>query len=148
MRFSGKQTKLFTVFTVLFLTAALTLTACSPKDSAEAKATGSKKVSGTQAAEDLPKMVDFKSPTCPPCRAMEPILEELKEEYAHAFELEVVDVSLSENRDRAVKHAIQYIPTQIFYDADGEQIFRHTGYYSREDILKKWKELGYDMSSP
>lgn len=119
--------------------------ACSPGDKTDAKKSNTAKTALVKPAEGLPKMVDFKSPTCPPCRAMEPILAELGEEYAHAFELELVDVSKQENQQRAVQNAIQYIPTQIFYDADGEKIFRHTGFYSKQDILNKWKELGYDM---
>ncbi|MBW6458728.1 MAG: thioredoxin family protein, partial [FCB group bacterium] len=81
-----------------------------------------------------------------PCRAMEPLLEELSVEYADKFKLEIVDVSLQENRNLAMQHSIQYIPTQIFYDADGKQLYRHTGFYSKQDILNKWKELGYDMN--
>lgn len=131
------------VLTVLLLAGTLLFAACSGGDEKAGENTAqiSKKSS-----ELLPKMVDFKSPTCPPCRAMEPILAELATEYAHAFKLEVVDVSLPENRELAIQNAIQYIPTQIFYDSDGKQIFRHTGYYSKQDILNKWKELGYDIT--
>ena len=147
MRPMHKTKKLFVVSAILLAAVAMTFAACSPKENAEAVKSGSQKLSGSTAAEDLPKMVDFKSPTCPPCRAMEPILEELAAEYDHVFELEVVDVSLQENRDRAIQNAIQYIPTQIFYDENGKQLFRHTGYYSKQDILNKWNDLGYDVSS-
>ncbi len=34
------------------------------------------------------------------------------------------------------------IPTQIFFDADGRELFRHTGFYGKEDILAKWRESG------
>jgi thioredoxin 1 len=34
------------------------------------------------------------------------------------------------------------IPTQIFFDAEGRELFRHTGFLAKEDILAKWKELG------
>ena len=37
-------------------------------------------------------------------------------------------------------------PTQIFFDASGNELFRHQGFFSREDILAKWKELGVDLS--
>jgi thioredoxin 1 len=37
------------------------------------------------------------------------------------------------------------IPTQIFYDASGEELFRHTGFFSKEYILAKWKELGVKL---
>lgn len=77
---------------------------------------------------------------------MIPILHELDEEYSHAFELVKIDVSKAENQAAAVQNQIQYIPTQIFYDENGKQIFRHTGYYSKEQILGKWRELGYDMT--
>jgi thioredoxin 1 len=39
------------------------------------------------------------------------------------------------------------IPTQIFYDADGNELFRHEGFYAKEDILAKWAELGIDLSN-
>jgi thioredoxin 1 len=39
-------------------------------------------------------------------------------------------------------------PTQIFYDAMGNELFRHEGFFSREDILAKWKDLGQDFESP
>jgi len=143
MRSKNKKRVLFTVLTVSLLVAGLLLTGCSDKKTKEEP----KKASVVTSSTKLPKMVDFKSPTCPPCRAMEPILAELGEEYAYAFELELVDVSKQENQQRAVQNAIQYIPTQIFYDADGKKIFRHTGFYSKQDILDKWKELGYDFQS-
>ncbi|MFO7841894.1 MAG: thioredoxin family protein [Fidelibacterota bacterium] len=146
MKIFGKQKRIPAVITVIFLVASVALMACSPKEKLETSKAEDAKAAETQATEKLPKLVDFKSPTCPPCREMEPILEELGKEYSHAFELELVDVSLPENQDRARKEAIQYIPTQIFYDPDGKQIFRHTGYYSKQDILNKWKELGYQMS--
>ena len=141
MKTKNKKRLFLTVLTVALLVTGLLLTGCSGKK---------EKVQVTEAAvikpaEGLPKMVDFWSPTCPPCRAMTPLLHELKTEYDHAFELEKVDVSLGENQQRAMKNQIQYIPTQIFYDENGKQIFRHTGFYSKEDILNKWKELGYEM---
>ena len=39
------------------------------------------------------------------------------------------------------------IPTQIFYAADGSELYRHTGFYAREDILGKWQELGYQFTT-
>ena len=140
-----KTWKFLLTGSLLMLSAVLLFAACSESPKNETAVKNPPKALASPEAK-LPKMVDFKSPTCPPCRAMEPILAELAVEYAHAFELELVDVSLPENRERSIQNSIQYIPTQIFYDPDGRQIFRHTGYYSKQDILNKWKELGYDMS--
>ena len=40
------------------------------------------------------------------------------------------------------KYGIRVIPTQLFYDAEGNELFRHQGFFSREDILKTWTEHG------
>ncbi len=147
MKFRTQHRSILTIISLALLLGIVTVSAsCS---SGEKKEEASEKVSRaviSDAAVKLPRMVDFKSPTCPPCRAMEPILAELSVEYAHAFELVLIDVSKQENQQIAAQNAIQYIPTQLFYDENGKQIFRHTGYYSKQDILNKWKELGYVMS--
>jgi thioredoxin 1 len=74
---------------------------------------------------------------------MEPILEELREEYEGRLQVEFIDV----NQDRAAGEAygIRVIPTQLFFDASGQERFRHEGFMSKEDILAKWKELGVDL---
>jgi thioredoxin 1 len=140
----SKKTKrvLFSAVIAVILVAGLLLTGCSGKKEKQEAV----KQPAITSAEALPKMVDFWSPTCPPCRAMMPMLEELHTEYAHAFELVKIDVSQPENQNLAIQNQIQYIPTQIFYDENGKQLFRHTGYFSKDQILGKWKELGYDMS--
>lgn len=94
----------------------------------------------------LPTLIDLGSSTCIPCKMMAPILEELKKEYKGRFEVVFIDVW--ENPDAAKKFGIKIIPTQIFYDASGKELFRHEGFYSKEDILGKWKELGVDIAGP
>ena len=39
------------------------------------------------------------------------------------------------------------IPTQIFYDASGKELFRHAGFFGKEDILAQWKQLGVDLAA-
>ena len=100
----------------------------------------------TKAQENLvlPKMVDLGSVKCIPCKMMAPILEELKTEFKG--KLEVVFIDVWENADQAKKYGIKLIPTQIFFDGAGKELFRHEGFYSREDILGKWKEFGFDFA--
>jgi len=75
---------------------------------------------------------------------MAPILEELKKDYADKFVTEFIDVW--ENEGAAKKYGVEVIPTQIFFDANGKELFRHVGFYSKEDILNKWKELGINVT--
>lgn len=91
----------------------------------------------------LPKLLDLGAGKCVPCRMMAPILEELKKEYAGKMNVEFIDVWV--NPDAAKPYGIEVIPTQIFFDADGKELFRHVGFFAKADILAKWKELGVDL---
>ncbi len=92
-----------------------------------------------------PTLIELGSDTCIPCKRMAPILAELKTEYAGIMDVHFLDVR--KNQDLVGLYSIQVIPTQIFYDASGEERFRHQGFFAKEDILAKWQELGVDLSS-
>ncbi|NPV49347.1 MAG: hypothetical protein HPY69_20575 [Armatimonadetes bacterium] len=94
-------------------------------------------------AADLPRLVDLGAGECIPCKQMAPILEELRAEFANRFLVEFVDVW--ENPAAADRYRIRVIPTQIFLGADGKELFRHEGFFSKEDILAKWRELGVEV---
>jgi thioredoxin 1 len=94
-------------------------------------------------AGDLPRLVDVGADKCIPCVKMAPILESLKTDYEGKFE--VIFIDAWKNQKEASKHRVRMIPTQIFYTADGTELYRHTGFYGREQILAKWLELGYSF---
>ncbi|MBI1361539.1 MAG: thioredoxin fold domain-containing protein [Alphaproteobacteria bacterium] len=96
-------------------------------------------------AAKLPRLVDLGAGKCIPCKMMKPILDELKRDYASQFKTEFIDVW--ESPDEGKKYGIEMIPTQIFYDAEGKELFRHTGFFGKEDILAKWKELGVNSGA-
>ena len=93
----------------------------------------------------LPRLVDLGAGKCIPCKKMAPILEELKKEFAGRLVVEFIDVW--QNPKAGDLYGVQMIPTQIFYDAAGKELYRHEGFFSREDILGKWKELGVDLAA-
>jgi len=97
-------------------------------------------------AQAIPRLVDVGAKTCIPCKLMAPILEELKKEYAGRLQVDFFDLTI--NPDYAGKYKIRVMPTQIFYDASGKELFRHEGFYSKEDILAKFKEHGVDLTAP
>jgi thioredoxin 1 len=99
----------------------------------------------SQPAAGLPRLLDLGSVSCIPCKMMAPILEELKREYAGRLRVDFIDVW--ENPDAGKPYGIRLIPTQIFFDASGKERFRHEGFFSKEDILAKWKELGVGLSA-
>ncbi|MCK4788628.1 MAG: thioredoxin family protein [Desulfobacteraceae bacterium] len=91
----------------------------------------------------LPVLLELGSQGCPPCRRMTPILNKLKAEYAGKFEIRYIDVW--KNRAAGVKYGVRKIPTQIFYDRNGKEVFRHVGFYSKKDILATWIKLGVKL---
>jgi thioredoxin 1 len=97
---------------------------------------------GRQVAESLPRLVDLGADKCVPCKMMAPILEELKVDYRDSFAVEFIDVW--KDRDAGTEYGIKMIPTQIFFSADGTELFRHEGFFGKEEILAKWRELGIE----
>ena len=106
---------------------------------AEDPATGDSKVA-------RPRLVDLGADKCIPCKMMAPILSELEKEYAGQFEVVFIDVW--KKREEGARYGIQLIPTQIFFDASGKELFRHEGFYAKKDILAKWAELGVKLTPP
>ena len=105
------------------------------------------KVSPTNAPAKaaLPRLVDLGADKCIPCKAMAPILKELKKEYAGRMDVEFIDVWKNPKAGKAYR--IKLIPTQIFFDASGKELFRHEGFFSKKDILAKWKEFGVEFKA-
>jgi thioredoxin 1 len=93
----------------------------------------------------LPRLVDLGADKCIPCKMMAPVLKDLKKEYAGRMTVDFVDVWKTPDAGKAYK--INLIPTQIFFDADGKELFRHEGFLSKKDILAKWQELGVNLKS-
>ena len=91
----------------------------------------------------LPKLVDLGATKCIPCKMMAPILEGLAKQYKGQLEVQFIDVW--ENRGEGEKYGIKSIPTQIFYDAKGKELFRHEGFFAKEDILAKFEEYGIKL---
>lgn len=95
------------------------------------------------ASKPIPRLVDLGAGKCIPCKAMAPILEGLKAEFAGRMDVVFIDVW--KDRKAADAYGIHMIPTQVFFGADGTELGRHKGFIDREGILKKWKSLGVDL---
>jgi thioredoxin 1 len=91
----------------------------------------------------LPKLIDLGSKSCIPCRKMAPILDSLREEYRGKADIIFIDVR--EDREAALKHKITLIPTQIFFDKSGLEIYRHIGFFPADSITVHLKELGVEL---
>lgn len=82
--------------------------------------------------------IELGADRCIPCRAMQPIMREIAEEYAG--KIQVVFYDVWKDPQPARHYRIQLIPTQVFIDQDGKEIFRHVGFFPKEEILQMLKE--------
>jgi len=87
-----------------------------------------------------PVVADFGRGTCIPCKMMKPILDELKQTYKGRAEVFIFDID--EYSDLTEQYNINLIPTQIFFDKQGKEVMRHEGFFPKEEIVAKLKELG------
>ena len=90
-----------------------------------------------------PQLIDFGAGKCINCKLMKEVLSELRTEYGDQLDIRFVDVWEDEEASKA--YSIQLIPTQVFLNSESNELFRHEGFYSKEDILKKWDELGVQL---
>lgn len=84
--------------------------------------------------------IELGADRCIPCRAMQPIMKEIAEEYAGRVQVVFYDVWKDPRPAR--QYGIQLIPTQVFIDQEGKEIFRHVGYFAKGEILDMLKEKG------
>ena len=91
----------------------------------------------------VPRLVDLGADKCIPCKKMAPILEELKTTMVGKLQVDFIDVW--KNPNAGEQYAINIIPTQIFYDADGKELSRHEGFIPREDIIARFKLDGIEL---
>lgn len=84
-------------------------------------------------------MVDIGAKACIPCKMMMPVMEEVEKEYKGKAAIIFIDVW--ENRDQGAKFGLKLIPTQIFYDKDGKETYRHEGFMDKDAISEKLDKL-------
>ena len=91
-------------------------------------------------ANSKPTIAEFGRGTCIPCKQMKPILEDLALEYKDRLNVSIV--SVDDYRDLTNFYKVMAIPTQIGFDSSGKEIFRHVGFWAKEEIITKLTEMG------
>ena len=122
-------------------TATPSVSADAPVQTASA---ASEKTAADLQKKQLPLVtfVEIGSVNCIPCRAMQPIMKAVEEEFGAQVKIEFHDVWTPKGKADAAKYNIRVIPTQVFLDKDGKEYFRHEGYYPKESVVHVLKMGG------
>lgn len=87
-------------------------------------------------------MVDLGAKKCIPCKMMAPILAKLEKAYKGKADIVFIDVW--ENRQQAPRFKIRSIPTQIFFNEKGEEVYRHVGFLDEKSIVDQLTKMGVE----
>jgi thioredoxin 1 len=86
-----------------------------------------------------PTILEFSREYCPMCEYMAKTLGQLKSKYGSQIDVRLLHFDPDENLFKQYK--IVFVPTQVFLDASGKEVFRHTGLFTPYELTKKLKEL-------
>ena len=85
-------------------------------------------------------MVDLGADRCVPCKMMAPIITKVQKDYKDRAAIIFIDVWKEPGRGK--KFGIRAIPTQIFYDKEGKETYRHLGFMDEKSIVAMLQKLG------
>ncbi len=87
-------------------------------------------------------MIDLGAKKCIPCKMMAPILAKMEKQFEGKAAIVFIDVW--EYTEQARRFGIRAIPTQIFFNEDGKEIYRHVGFMDENAIVNQLKKMGVE----
>ena len=96
-------------------------------------------------ADTLPRLLHVSSPDCHSCRFVHSELKKLRSLNAARLQFETLNIARDPEQARHLE--IHMVPTLIFYDRSGKEVFRHLGPWSAEEIGQKWIDLGLELQT-
>ncbi|QGU93869.1 thioredoxin fold domain-containing protein [Clostridium bovifaecis] len=93
-----------------------------------------------------PAIMQLSTTTCPACREMYPIMESIDKKYGDKVVVGIVYLDDKEISDQASylakKYSVMVVPTIVFLDEYGQQLIRHEGFLSEEEITNILNQMG------
>ena len=80
--------------------------------------------------------LEFGATGCSACKRMESVMDEVREKYPDKVNVIFLNILKPECQVLMKYYGVAVIPTQIILNKEGEEIFRHSGYISSEELAK------------
>ena len=87
-------------------------------------------------------MVDFGESGCFGCWMQAPIIEKIEKKYRDSDQVAIVFINITTHVGQVAKYQIEELPTQIFYDKDGKEVYRHKGFMFESSIVSRLTKMG------
>ena len=84
-----------------------------------------------------PVVVDFYADRCPPCKMMEPVVEQLATEFAG--KVRIGELNTDDNQEIAIRYGVMGIPTLGMFKG-GKLVDRMVGYPGGAGPIRAWIE--------
>lgn len=97
-------------------------------------------ISGEIPVKGMATMVDLGAKECIPCKMMVPVMEKVEKKYRGKAAVVFIDVW--KDKEPAKRFGIRAIPTQIFFDKEGKEVYRHEGFMGEAEIDRVFKKIG------
>ncbi len=85
-------------------------------------------------------IVEFGGEHCIPCKAMQPILQTLRDTFGEKAAIR--NFWIQQHPEVARAHKIMVMPTQVVFDPQGKEVLRHMGIYPLEEFQAALAEKG------
>jgi thioredoxin 1 len=96
---------------------------------------------GPAPPQSLPELLEFDRKYCPICRASELVILSVKDQYPGQFVVRKLYVDEDEYLFR--RYRVVFVPTQVFIDPAGKEVYRHEGVFKKEELIGKLRELKF-----
>jgi thioredoxin 1 len=83
---------------------------------------------------EIPVLVDFGAEWCHPCKQLDPIVEELADEWSG--KVKVVKLDIDENTETTTRFGVMGVPTLVLFK-NGDEQERLTGFLPKKKLVEK-----------
>jgi thioredoxin 1 len=127
---------IFRKLSIYYLLSVLTVLLYAPSSNADVENFRDLPVKG------MVTMIDLGAKKCIPCKMMAPIMAKMEKQYEGKAAIVFIDVW--KHNEQARRFGIRAIPTQIFFNEDGKEEYRHVGFMDEKAIINQLKKMGVE----